>query len=117
MQSYERSGAQEHHSPIFETGQARRVIKAIKDECQPDDDIAAMEMETKVAKIKLNKERNPKKLIEKMANIKVLYGMLPIDDKKRTGVVLRCGKSDYSAVMTATSVAVRRSDRRAATCD
>ena len=72
---------QKHHSPIFETGQARRVIKAIKDECQPDDDIAAMEMETKVAKIKLNKERNPKKLIEKMANIKVLYGM-PIDDKR-----------------------------------
>ena len=58
-----------NRSPIFQTGQAWRVIKMIKEECRPEDDIAAMEMETEVAKIKLKKGENPKTLTEKMANI------------------------------------------------
>ena len=105
-----------NRSPIFQTGQAWRVIKMIKEECRPEDDIAAMEMETEVAKIKLKKGENPKTLTEKMANIEVRFGM-PIDDKKRTGVVLRCGKDHYAESMTATSVSIRRTEKRAATCD
>ena len=67
-------------SPVFETGQAWRVIKMIKEECRPEDDIAAMEMEAEVAKIRLKKGENPKSLKEKMASIEVRYGMT-IDDK------------------------------------
>ena len=53
-----------NRNPIFQTGQAWRIIKSIRDECRPDDHISEMELETEVNKIKLKKEEDPNVLLE-----------------------------------------------------
>ena len=99
-----------NRNPIFQTGQAWRIIKSIRDECRPDDHISEMELETEVNKIKLKKGEDPNVLLERLADIEVRFGM-NIPDKKKSGVVLRCGKGTYNAVMATTTVAKKKSSK------
>ena len=99
-----------NRNPIFQTGQAWRIIKSIRDECRPDDHISEMELEAEVNKIKLKKGEDPNVLLEKLADIEVRFGM-NIDNKKKSGVVLRCGKGTYNAVMATTTVNKKKSSK------
>ena len=105
-----------NHSPIFQTGKAWRVIKAIKEMSRPDDMVAKVEMDAEVGKITLKKGESPKVLLEKMANIEVKFGKI-IDVEKKTGVVLKCGRVEYSGVMTMCTTQHKMTNNRAPTCE
>ena len=57
----------------------------------PDDDIAEMEQEEALSKIKLSKSKNPKDVLDEIAAIESNYGVT-LEEKKKSALMLRLGK-------------------------
>ncbi len=81
-----------------------------------DDDVAVMDMENDLCKIKLHKKKDPKDLLDDIAAVKVWYGCALSSDKK-AAVVVRVGKFDYAVVITVTGTTIRAGSNGGATAE
>ena len=86
----------------------------IKEWFGPDDNVAVMDMEDDLQKIKLHKKKDPKILLDDIAAVEVQYGCVLLKDKK-AAVVVHTGKFDYDAVITVTGTTIRANHARVPT--
>ena len=80
----------------------------------PDDDIAEMDMEEELSKLRIKKSKNPKDINDSIAAISIKYGC-KLNDKRKAAIILRAGRAHYAAVLTATTTMIRTTKGRAAT--
>ncbi len=76
---------------------SRRVWKLwqeMKDEYNPDNSIAEAELELAMGRLRLNKKKNPRKIIKEIASCKVKYG-IPVSDSKKIAQIFRLGRKRY----------------------
>ena len=84
------------HSPDMDwpSGKFPTVWAKIKEWFGPDDDMAVMDKDDDLRKMKLHKKKNPKNILDDIAVVKVQYGCAFLDGKKAS-VVVRTGKFNY----------------------
>ena len=63
-------------------GAAHLITERLETQCQPDDQVAKIEIETELAKVTMEKEESPVELFNKLANIRVSFTQpgRPFDD-------------------------------------
>ena len=96
------------------SGKFSLLYREINELFAPEDDVAEMEMEDEMSKLKLDKKKDPKTLLEDMAAIEVRYGCA-LSEKKKAAVIIRAGKKDYATIMAVTGTSIRGARNRAAT--
>ena len=69
------------------------VYNKIKTRFAPDDDVAEMDMEDDIRKIKCAKQRDPKKILNGIAAVEVQYGC-NLSDSKKAACVVRAGRTN-----------------------
>ena len=104
------------HDVHWPSGKFPTVWTKIKERFGPDDDMAVMDMEDDLHKIKLHKKNDPKDLLDDIAAVEVRYRCTLLPDKK-AAVVVRTGKFDYAAVIKVTGTTVRGSKAQGATAE
>lgn len=84
------------------SGKAHKVMEALAEEFQPKDRISRVEMRTKLSKIKLSKDDNPRKLFEQLATVENMYNSTSqkIDQDDLIAVVLEKAPKMYASVLT-----------------
>jgi hypothetical protein len=88
---------------------SRRVWKLwqeIKDEYNPDNSIAKAELELAMGRLRLNKKKNPRKIIEEIALYKVKYG-IPVSDSKKIAQLIHLGGNKYGTIISVTQMCKR----------
>ena len=75
-----------------------------------------MDMEDDLQKIKLQKTRDPKKLLDDIAAVEVQYGCM-LTETKKAGVVIRAGKTHYASLMAMMGSTTRAAHNRNATAE
>ena len=85
----------------WRSGKLRTVWAKIKERFGPDDNVAVMDMEDDLRKIKLHKKKDPKDLLDNIAAVEVRYGCV-LSPEKKAAVVVHAGNFDYAAVITVT---------------
>ncbi len=73
--------------PNWSTGKHQVICEKIKACFALDDEVADMNVEEDLRKIKLSKIRNPKKLLDNIAAIKIQYGYVLPGTKKASMVL------------------------------
>ena len=89
-------------------------MNKIKQRIGPDDDVAVLDMDDDLCKIKLHKRKNPNNPLEDIAEVKVQYKCVLLKEKK-AAVMVRAGKFNYAAVITVIGTTVRANHARGAT--
>ncbi len=102
--------------PDWPTGKHSEVYKKIKKRFVPDDEMAEMDMEDNLRKIKLQKTRDPKKLLDDIAAVEVQYGCM-LAETKKAGVVICAGKTHYASLMAMMGSATRAAHNRNETAE
>ena len=72
-------------------GAAHLITERLDTQCQPDDQVAKIEIETELAKVIMDTEESPVELFNKLANVRVLFTQpgRPIADDKFYPTVIR----------------------------
>ena len=78
-------------------GAAHLITERLETQCQPDDQVAKIEIETELAKVTMEKEESPVELFNKLANIRVSFTQpgRPFDDDKFYPTVIRVSPDAY----------------------
>ena len=98
------------------SGKFPTVWAKIKEWFGPNDDVAVMDMEDELCKIKLHNKKDPKNLLNDIAAVEVRYRCVLSPDKK-AAVVVCTGKFNYAAVITVTGTTIRAGSNRGATAE
>ena len=104
--------------PEFPSGRFPSALESIMEDFKPDDNMARLDMQEELQKIKLPKSGDPKEILTKIVAIKTKYSAstsAKIVEEDMQAIVLRCGKIEYATEMSATLTSVRERDGRAAT--
>ena len=96
------------------SGLACDIWEEFRGRFAPDDDIAEMDMEDELAKVRISAKEDPWKVIDKIAAIQTKYSKI-IDEKRKLAIIIRAGKQHYAQVMTATSQLIRHTEKRSPT--
>jgi hypothetical protein len=78
----------------------------MKDEYNPDDSIAEAELELAMGRLRLNKKKNPRKIIEEIASCEVKYG-IPVSDSKKIAQLICLGGNKYGTIISVTQMCKR----------
>jgi hypothetical protein len=97
----------------FPSGKAWKFWKEMKEEYNPDDSIAEAELELALSKLRLNKKKNPRKIIEEIASCKVKFG-IPVSDSKKIAQRICLGGSKYGTIISVSQMC-KRSEGKACT--
>ena len=65
---------EKHQDTDWPSGKFTNIYKLTKERFAPDDDVAEMDMEDDLRKIKCARTRDPKKILDNIVAIKVQYG-------------------------------------------
>ena len=84
------------HSKEWPMGKAWMVAKEFKARFQPRDDLAEVEMEEALLKIKLGKNEDPKKLNDKIAEIQIKYSC-SISDERKCVTIMKAARQQYAS--------------------
>ncbi len=68
-------------------------------------------MEDDLQKIRLQKTRDPKKLLDDIAAVEVQYGCI-LSDAKKSAVIIRAGKTHYASLMAMLGSVCRAANNR-----
>ena len=82
-------------------GKGWLVLKEMARRYAPDDDIAEMEMEEELDKIKLTASKDPNTILDDIARIQVKYSC-SLDEKKKAATVMRAGRKVYAQQIAST---------------
>ena len=96
------------------TGLAHEIWAEFKARFAPNDDIAEMDMEEDLAKIRIGAKEDPWNVNDKIGAVQVKYGCT-INEKRKAAIIIRAGKMHYASVLTSTSQLVRQLHSRQAT--
>ena len=88
------------------TGKAHELWTEMRRRFAPDDDVAEMDMEDALAKIRLGAKEDPWDLNDKIAAVQIKYSH-KIADTRKAAIIMRAGKAHYAAVMATTSQVIR----------
>ena len=82
-------------------GAAHLITEWLDTQCQPDDQVAKIEIETEVAKVTMDKEESPVELFNKLANVRVSFTQPggPIADDKFYPTVIQVSPEAYDAAI------------------
>ena len=80
----------------------------------PDNDVAEMEMDDDLGKLKLPRDNDPKELLADMVAIEVQY-KYHMTERKKAAAVSQAGSNDHSVVMTMTSSMAKTTFKRSGT--
>ena len=95
------------------TGKAHEIWSEMRRRFAPDDDVAEMDMEDALAKIKLGAKEDPWDLNDKIAAVQIKYSH-KIPDTRKATIIMRAGKVHYAAITASTSQMIRMRHSRAA---
>ena len=84
------------------TGKAHEIWTEMRRRFAPDDDVAEMDMEDALAKIRLGAKEDPWDLNDKIAAVQIKYSH-KIADTRKAAIIMRAGKAHYAAIMASTS--------------
>ena len=82
-------------------GAAHLITERLETQCQPDDQVAKIEIETELAKVTMDTEKSPVELFNKLANIRVLFTQpgRPFGDDKLYPTVIRVSPEEYDVAI------------------
>ena len=100
----------------YPSGVACLIWAEMENRFAPDDEIAEMDMEDELAKLKIKKNENPKDIADAIAAIQIKYGCV-INDARKAAIIMRAGKAHYAAVLTTTANLIRITKSRGATAN
>ena len=101
-------------SADWPSGLACEIWSEFRGRFAPEDDIAEMDMEDELAKIRITAKEDPWKVVDKIAVGQIKYSKA-ISEVRKVAIIIRAGKSHYAQVITATSQLIRRTENRPAT--
>ena len=85
----------------YPSGVACLIWAEMETRFTPDNEIAEMDMEDELAKLKIKKNENPKDIVDEIAAIQIKYGCV-INDARKTSIIMRaekgilfCGTHDH----------------------
>ena len=90
------------------------IYNKIKTRFAPDDDVAEMDMEDDLRRIKCAKQRDPKKILTDIAAVAVQYSC-NLSDSKKAACGVRAGRANYAAIIAVTGTSIRGQHNRAVT--
>jgi hypothetical protein len=90
----------------FPSRKAWKLWQEMKDEYNPDDSITEAELKLAMSRLQLNKKKNPRKIIEKIASCKVKYGT-PVSDSKKIAQLICLGGYEYGTIISVTQMCNR----------
>ena len=82
-------------------GAAHLITERLDTQCQPDDQVAKIEIETELAKVIMDTEESPVELFNKLANVRVSFTQpgRPIADDKFYPTVIRVSPEAYDTAI------------------
>ena len=82
-------------------GAAHLITERLDTQCQPDDNVAKIEIEAELAKVTMDKEESPVELFNKLANVRVSFTQpgVPIADDKFYPTVIRVSPEAYDTAI------------------
>ena len=92
---------EKHQDTDWPSGKFTNIYKLTKERFAPDDDVAEMDMEDDLRKIKCARTCDPKKILDNSVAIKVQYGCV-LSASKKTAIVVQAGRANYVPVITIT---------------
>ena len=83
-------------------GLAYKLIESLKEEYQPEDRVATVEMKRQMSKVKMRKYEKPSKLIEQIMMIENQFSghAKKLDEEDKIAMVLEKAPKDYASVLT-----------------
>ena len=84
---------------MWPTGKAYKMVAAMKKRYKVDDDLAELDMHAELDKIKLSKNRDPRKLNDDIGAVTVKYGCT-LTDKQLLQVLFKAARANYSDTLT-----------------
>ncbi len=85
------------------SGKAHYIMSVIVKKFEPEDTMAEMEMERSLVKLKLGPKKDPNILLDEFASIGCQY-LLDLTKSKKKAQVLRLGGTQYSSIISTTSM-------------